>query len=101
MIRVLSVDNSDGVAKESIGDILAGFPTILGSPELVVGARGAGRNLVVDAEATLECVIARRTAGERRGIVVESKSQTWTRQVSLEIIEIIKNSKPPLLQKST
>lgn len=76
-MRVLSVDNSDGVAKESIGDIPTGFANMLGSPEQVVGTRGAGRSLVADAEATLECVVARRTAGEMRGIVVES--QTWTR----------------------
>jgi hypothetical protein len=73
----MSVDNSDGVAKESIGDIPTGFPNILGGLEHVVGTRDAGRSLVVDAEATLECVVARRTAGERRGIVVESKLQTW------------------------
>jgi hypothetical protein len=72
-IRVLSVDNSDGVAKESIGDIPAGFPNILGSPEHAVGTRGAGRSLAVDAEATRKCVVARRMAGERRGIVVKSK----------------------------
>jgi len=81
-VRVLNVDNSDGVAKKSIGDIAAGFPDILstlGSPERVVGARGAGRSLTVGTEATLERVVACRIAGERRGMVVESKLQTWTR----------------------
>lgn len=86
-IRVLSVDNSDGVTKESIGDIPVGFPDMLGSPKQVAGIRGAGRSLVVDAETTLERVVARRTAGERRGIAVESKLQF--RQGSLEIIKKI------------
>ena len=90
-IRVLSVDNSDGVAKDSIGDPPTGFPNILGSPEHAVGTRGAGRSLVVEVEATLECIVARRTAGERRGIVVEF--QTWTSApLPLEIIKKIKTS---------
>jgi len=72
-IRIRKVDSSDGVAKESIRDIPAGFPNTLGGPERVLGARGAGRSLAVDAEATLERVVARKTASEKRGIVVESK----------------------------
>jgi len=91
-VRVLNVDNSDGVAKESIGDIPTGFPNILGSPERVVGARGAGRNLAIGTEATFERVVVCRIAGERRGMVVESKLQTWTHW------KIEKNRKPLLLR---
>jgi hypothetical protein len=77
-MRVLSVDNSDGVAKESIGDTPAGFPNMLGSPERVIGARGAERSLAADVRATRKRVEARKTVGERRGIVGESKLQTWS-----------------------
>ena len=78
------------MANESIGDIPTGFANILESPEQVAGTRDAGRSLLVDAEATLECVVARRTAGERRGIVVES--QTWTQAFLLQIIKKIQTS---------
>lgn len=61
------------MAKGSIGNFPTGFPNTLGSPERVVGTRGAGRSLVVDAEASLERVVACRVGGERRGIGVESK----------------------------